>query len=193
MNIASKLFLPALFALAASNLSALGISGTAVQNASPLVGGNGSFLLVDTGGDGIDFNASSLGVSLSVGSTIGNDYVAGYNEVNTGFGVSLPGNANFTIGDGGTSNNDSFYILFFDVATTSNYTTAGGENFGTLDDASWNIGANNGASLQYGSAGTLAQFSTLSLTGTVVPEPSSAAVLIGAVALGFVATRRRKA
>jgi hypothetical protein len=177
----------------AVNLFGYSLSGTAATAVSNLVTGNSSFVIVDTSGsDTLDSSFFTAGLTLSAGSTIGDYYVAAYNSVAGGFGTSVPGNASFNIGTGGTAAEDYFYVVAFSNHSTASVTLAGGNTFGLLSGSDWQIDSNNGATESYGAQ--LEQFSTINgaqFTVAAVPEPSSYALLGGLLALGCVMLRRR--
>jgi len=184
-----SLFLSA-FAL---NLFGYSLSGTAASSVSNLVGGNSSFVIVDTSGnDTLDESFFTAGLTLSAGSTVGDYYVASHNSVASFFGTSLPGNASFNFGDGSTAAADYFYVVAFSDHSTTSVTLAGGNTFGLLSGTDWQLGSSNSNVDSYGSE--FEQFSNVNgaqFTVAAVPEPSSYALLGGLLALGCVMLRRR--
>jgi len=179
----------------AVNLHALNITGTAATSVTNLVAGNSTFVIVDTSGaDTLTSSAFTSGLTLTSGGSFGNYYVASYNAVVGGFGTTIPGNANFNLGDGSTSAGDTFYIVAFGTKSGDGITLSGGDTFGILAGSDWVLNANNSATEIYGS--DLQQFSTANgaeFSIAVVPEPSTFAALTGLCALGAVMVRRRRA
>lgn len=180
-----------LLSVAAINLNALQLSGTASTNTTNLAIGNSSFVIVDTtGGQTLTSADFTAGLTLTAGSSFGNFYVASYNGVAGGFGVSVAGNANFNLGDGATAASDYFYVVAFGTQSGNGITLTGGDTFGMLSAANWQLPVSNAALVSYGAE--LTQFPTVNGADfSVVPEPSSFALLTGVLALGWVAKRRR--
>jgi hypothetical protein len=176
-------------ALLVSAASAITFSGFAATGAT-IASGSSAFLVSD-GGDGFDFDATVAGLTFESGSTVGgtNDTVFAYNAaVNFGQTV-ISGNANFSNQDAGLGGGSAFALVFFDGVSTASYTTVGGQAFGFHTDTSWVIDANNAGTFGFGAQ--LTALSGIGSTGTVVPEPSSYALLGGLLALGCVMLRRR--
>jgi hypothetical protein len=179
-------------AFLASVASAATFNGFATTNAT-IAGGNSTFLISD-GGDGFDFDATIAGLTFAVGSSLGstNDTVFAYNasQAFPGDTFVISGNANFSNTSGGLSSGSEFALFLFDGVTGSSVTTVGGEAFGFHTGANWTVPANDAGTYSFG-----AQFTPLAgpvgAPGTVVPEPSSYALLGGLLALGCVMLRRR--
>ena len=172
--------------------SAATFNGFASTSAT-IASGNSTFLVSD-GGDGFDFDATVAGLTFAVGSSLGgtNDTVFAYNASQSfpgGVNV-ISGNANFSNTSGGLSAGSEFALFLFDGVTGSSVTTVGGESFGFHTGANWTVPANDAGTYSFG-----AQFTPLAgsvgANGTVVPEPSSYALLGGLLALGCVMLRRR--
>ncbi len=182
-----------LLSAAVLNLNALQLSGTASTAVSNLDQGDSSFVIVDTtGGDTLTAADFTAGVTLTAGTSFGNFYVAAHNAVAGGFGTSVPGNANFNLGDGTTASGDTFYVVAFNTQTGDGITLTAGDTFGILAGANWQLPASNSAILAYGA--DIAQFATIdgaANTIPAVPEPSAFAMLSGLLALSSVAIRRR--
>ena len=177
--------------LVASSSYGILLSGSAATAVTNLSTGDSSFVIVDTDGDGLDFSATSVGTSFAVGSSIGDDYIVAFNPVTTVFGTTLPGEANFNLGDGSTASGDSFYIIAFSTQSTNSFTVSSGDKYGILSHANWVLPSNNSGTFSYGS--DFNQFSNVDGAAfTVVPEPSTYAMFAGALALGYVMIRRRR-
>lgn len=195
-----QIYLILSFILLVVSANGVTFSGTAISSISNAVAGNSSFVVIDTGDDGIDFGANSLGVMLTSGSFIGstNDFVVSYNSVVSFIGTTVPGNATFTLdtdGNAGTGSNldenTPFYIIAFGTKFGDGITTEVGDTFGISQEANWVLPTTNGANPQFGSAFTQAAFIDAAGSG-IVPEPSAYAMLTGVLALGFTALRRRR-
>lgn len=81
--------------------------------------------------------------------------------------------------------------------TPGTYGFADGQSDGTVDLSG--VAVDEASALQYvrfevasNNIGTRVAFDNILVTGTAVPEPSAYAAILGVVALGFVASRRRK-
>lgn len=169
------------------------LSGTAAASVTNLVAGNSSFVIVDTAGDGLDFNINSVGATLASDTSFGDDYIAAYNSVVGVFAVDLPGGANFSLGVGGTAAGQQFYIVAFGTQSGDNITVAANDTFGVLAGSNWQLDSNNSGTFTYNTE--LEQFPTVNgaqFTVSPVPEPSAYALLSGVLALGWVMVRRRR-
>ena len=115
-------------------------------------------------------------------------------------GESLTG-INLTNFSGG----DELALVWLPGLDTSDTSLGGGQSYGLLSDSTWVAPADGGDSLVYQAISTssneffLPNATTLSVSDlqsqasfNVVPEPSAAAVLVGAVALSFASTCRRR-
>jgi hypothetical protein len=178
-------------ALLVSAASAVTFAGYAATGAT-IAGGSSSFLVSD-GGDGFDFDATIAGLTFAIGSTVGgtNDTVFAYNEAQA-FGptvVVVSGNANFSNTTAGLGAGSAFALVLFDGTSGASVTTVGGQAFGFHTDASWTIDANDAGT--FGFPANMTTLTGVGSTGTVVPEPSSYALLSGLLALGCVMLRRR--
>jgi hypothetical protein len=183
-----------LLSAAAVNLHGLQLSGTAATTVANLVPGNSSFVIVDTtGGDTLNSSAFTVGLTLTAGTSFGDYYVAAYNNVAGGFGVSVAGNALFNLGDGTTAGGDTFYVVAFGTNSGDGITLSGGDTYGILAGGNWQLDGNNSGIFSYGAGPTdLNQFGTANgAEFSVVPEPSTYAALAGLLALGYVMVRRR--
>jgi hypothetical protein len=179
------------FATFSVNLFGYTLSGTAATSAINIAAGNSSFVIVDTtGGDTLDSDFFTAGTTLTAGTSVGNYYIAAQNAVAGTFGVTVPGNATFTLGDGSTTGGDYFYVVAFGTNTGDNITLSVGDTFGLNRGIDWNLGSNTSATESYGP-----QFQQLSTVNgaqfSVVPEPSAYAALAGILALSCVMLRRR--
>ncbi|MGJ8641719.1 MAG: PEP-CTERM sorting domain-containing protein [Opitutaceae bacterium] len=188
-KIASFSFLLSAVAL---NLNAsVSIAGTASTAVTNLDAGDSTFVIVDTsGGDTLNAAAFIEGLNLKLGASFGDYYVAGANTVLSFFSTFVPGNAIFHYIEGGFSEGDRFYVVAFDTNVGEDITLNTGDTFGILSDVSWALPNDNGATFAYGSH--LAQFNDIDGAAfTVVPEPSTFAMLTGMLALSAVVMRRR--
>lgn len=190
----TAIFSSLLLTVAAFNLNAVSLSGTAVSSASNVSEGNSTFVIVDTtGGDTLNDSAFTVGLTLTSGTSFGDYYVAGYNGVVSGFGggFTVAGNSNFTLGtDGDTAGNDKFYVVAFGTQSGDGITLTGTDTFGLVSASNWVLPVSNGDTVLFG--GGISQ--VLSVNGgtfAVVPEPSAYAMLAGLLALGAVMIRRR--
>ncbi len=173
------------------NLFGYSLSGTAATSVTNLLAGDSSFVIVDTtGGDTLDSSFFTAGTTLKEGTSVGDYYIAAHNAVAGTFGVTVPGNATFSLGDGSTTGGDYFYVVAFGTNTGDNITLSVGDTFGLNRGIDWNLGSNNAATESYGS-----QFQQLPTVNgaqfSVVPEPSAYAALAGILALICVMLRRR--
>lgn len=173
------------------------------------VGDVGIFLIdtTDTGSTGFDvwsptLNSIAEGANLSSPATYGD---GGYVLMGTktaaaaGANITLPGGIAGIPLSNGVGQGDRFAIVTFDSSTT---VAIAGDTFKIWTDPTWIIPA-DGSTLGFqGSVTTgikqLGASATPVATGSVisaapVPEPSSFAALAGLIAVGFAATRRRRA
>tara|TARA_B110001469_G_C9617809_1_gene307739 strand:- start:151 stop:720 length:570 start_codon:yes stop_codon:yes gene_type:complete len=179
-----------LLSTAAISLNGLTLSGSAATGVTNLVGGNSTFVIVDTAGDGLDFGITNVGANLVAGASFGDDYIAAYNSVAVSFGTTVPGNAIFNLGTGGTAAGQQFYVVAFGTQSGDNITVTASDTFGVLAGSNWQLDANNSGTYSYGVE--LVAFPTVNgAEFTVVPEPSTYAALAGLLALGYVMVRRR--
>lgn len=200
----NKFLLTLASVVVASAANAYLISGTAILNpdandgSTTLPGGNLSFLVIDTAADGFDTGLTlSLGQDLSELAFIGDDdLIIGRSATffASEFFATVPGNANFNLGTNGISDGDQFGIVFFDNLSSTESITSAGNNYGFYTDSDWILGANNAASFDFGAADadTYQQLTGLSANQTVIPEPSTYALVFAGLALMGAVARRRK-
>lgn len=184
-------------ALLASSVSALTFSNFAASDvlgsdSDPIADGSAAFLIAD-GGDGFDFDPTAVGATYSVDSTIGstNDFIFASNSAQNFSTLSLiSGNANFTNTAPETASGFGFALLFFDGVTSTSFTTGGGENYGFYQGADWQIPSNDSGTFSFGT--DFEQFSSaIGPNGSVVPEPSTFALIAGCFGLAVAMVRRR--
>jgi hypothetical protein len=192
MNKKYILSLVAVLYCAASATASVNISGTSLLDADTLTAGQIGAYIVST--DGTSFGSlSSLdaGLSISDSSTYGGSFTFfGQNAVESVFGSTSLASGHDVFLTGGVDAGDSFAVLVYGTSTTN---TVLGDTYQIWTDSSWLMPA-DGAFEGFGSNGTFAQLSGVSShSGTVVPEPSTYAMLSGLCVLGFVALRRRRA
>lgn len=174
--------------------NAVTFTGNALTAPINAINTSSAYVVVDTAGDGFDFSASSLGVTFSVNTFITgtDDFVVGYNATTSGiFGANTGGGATFTLGDNDVTDADAFYMVIFGDTATATVTTTVGLGFGIATAGDWLVPGSNSAAPAFPDDYT--QVAGLNATGsTVVPEPSTYAMLSGLCVLGFAALRRRR-
>ncbi len=162
--------------------AAVSFGGTALLNAPSLAAGDVGVLLNDDGGVGFAALAGNIqpGLSLTSSSTYSGSWgsfsVLGSNTAANVFGsISLSGGASFSL-TGGIATSDSFAYVVYSGSTTTN----------------WQI-PSDGASLTWPANFTqITSSSSPAVTTSVVPEPSTYALLaLGGLALGAYRLRRR--
>lgn len=199
-----------LFALAALSTALVAHADISLSGIAVINGGGAAYqidpgtlhiLIVDTNNDGFQATANdffSLGDNLAIGTFLGggDDYIAArYATVGnaTTTGVSASGSlsfANLAVGD-------AFGFMVFEGLTTAD-TTITGASTGVaqwFNDAEWTIRADGGT---YGfnptvSASNHQQLSAASGTAySIIPEPSTYALIFAGVAMLGAVIRRRK-
>jgi hypothetical protein len=162
------------------------ISGTSLLNSAISGSSIGVYVASDSG----SFTESLMndlvsGISLTQGTAIGNYTILGTGNVGAAgpFGALVAG-VTFDLG-GNVAAGNEIGVLVFDTSTTS---TIGGDAYGIYTDA-WFVAA-DGSNLPLTSTGAPFQGAAVG-SSTVVPEPSSYALLGGLLALGCVMLRRR--
>lgn len=197
-----------LLSVASSAFASIQFSGTAILNSGAGTiwdSGTLAVYVVDTNNDG--FAASSTGV-LSVGDSVTAGSAFGSADDLVLFTVGTQGNnSTIAVVGGGTFNvpsgavtNDNFAIFVFDDETSAatQLTTAGTYGFFTsqgIGSGDWDLPA-DGETWGFQSSPSGSNFQQLSgVTGgslSVVPEPSSFALLAGVFGLAWIGVRRRK-
>lgn len=168
-------------------------SGTSLSNAPGLGSGKLGAYVVQKDGKAFSLASIDAGISLTPGSTFDGIYeiVGTQNTLEPVPSVlnTLPAGITFAL-DGGINTGDAFGIVVFD---SSGATTLAGDGFQLWQDPSWLV-PSDGSNVSFVAApvgGQFQQISTSGTTGTVVPEPSAFATMVGIMALGFAAIRRR--
>lgn len=178
----------AFFLTAGSLSAAVTISGTSLNNATGLSDGQVGVYVISNDGTAFSSVTSLLsGVSITDSSTYGSSFtVLGSNTAATGFGATTLSSGHSINLSGGVDNGDSFGVFVFESSTGN---TLAGDTFSVWSDASWVL-PSDGAQSDF--TNQLAQLSGSPIsTGTVVPEPSSFALLAGVFGLAWVMVRRR--
>jgi hypothetical protein len=180
----------AFIALASFATAGTTISGTALLNATGLSGGQTGVFVIDTDGSGFGSFTLDPG-TVNDASFYGSSFsVLGTKTAASVFGSTSLASGLEALYTGGVSNGDAFAIVAWD-----NITASAGDTYSFWTDASWTLPADTGATINFNSSGDAGTFLQLtgaaSGTGTVVPEPSSYALLGGLLALGCVMLRRR--
>lgn len=161
-----------------------GVTGAAGDHWYPNSGGQGLYLSIlynNAGEDGTYGNATGhRGNLIAVSNTGARTTLASWDWAalpTDGFSFSL-------------TTTDTTYSLLFNGATVSNYIL--GASSGTLTGLG-TIGANFNVNIHgQTAAGGANGFTLDALSVTAIPEPSTYAVICGALALGFVLARRRR-
>jgi hypothetical protein len=173
-----------LLSAVAANASIV-LSGAALMNSTINGYTTGVFVSSDSGSfDESLFAPLASGLSLTAGSTFGNYTVLGTSSTINAAGANsvLSAGISYDLG-GNISTGNEIGVLVFENSTVS---TVGGDAYSvyTNDWFTPSDGANGG--LQVGPF-----MGAAALSGTVVPEPSSYALLGGLLALTCVMLRRR--
>jgi len=175
--------------------AAVSFGGTALLNAPSLAAGDVGVLLNDDGGVGFAALTNNIqpGLSLTSSSTYSGSWgsfsVLGSNTAANVFGsISLSGGASFSL-TGGIATSDSFAYVVYSGSTT---TTVAGDPVLIWTAPNWQI-PSDGASLTWPANFTqITSSSSPAVTTSVVPEPSTYALLaLGGLALGAYRLRRR--
>jgi hypothetical protein len=196
-----KVFISTVCSLAVISISsaAISISGTALNNAPGVNAGNFGALLIKN--DGSAFDSSIFSSVLEGGDLTNNStYGIGYTLLGTNFAqdINIPiplgtlleysvANYSPTSGASGGSVGDNFAVLVFEASTVS---ATAGDGLLLFTDASWVVPADPSSS-NFGNEFTTLTTSASPVSGTVVPEPSSFALLAGCFGLAWVMGRRR--
>ena len=172
--------------------------------------GSTGIMVVDTAGDGFNStNASLLGESLAVGTTLGADDYIIDSTTAVDFGGGLTGFTSsvstFTLGTGGVGAGDDMRIYWFDSPLLGDPLVSG-QTYGsfrtdTIDGPSnGNLGfeipgdGNSNNIFAYSTSvvgGVLSDASFIANNDTIIPEPGTGVLLGGAAFLMFLRRRRR--
>jgi len=173
------------------------ISGTSILDDEILGSSVGVYISSNTGSfNEVLFEEIYEGTSFTNGSSVfdeNNQPIAGYTvlgsaPVNTaGTNGALGAGITFDLG-GNVATGNEIGVLVFSSSTTS----AINEDTFSIWTNDWLVAA-DGSNLSLTGTGAPYMGGTAAGTGTVVPEPSTYAMLAGALALGYVMVRRRKA
>ncbi len=202
-----------LFAALALSVTAakasISLGGNAFNNAPGISAGDVAYFIVDINGTGFS-SLSNASVPFSVGESLAS--VSAFGSGNYAF---LPNNADVTgkktatlLGStvllsggfasvalaNGISTGDAFAAVVFSNSTT---TALANDTYTVWTDPTWVIPA-DGSSLTFSTTSgaalkAITSTATATFTGSIVPEPSAFAALAGLAALGFAASRRRRA
>lgn len=169
--------------------AAITISGTALLNTSGVADGDLAVFLVSV--DGTSFNGSSFNITEGADLTNSSTYGPSFTVITTEFASEFFGNISVSTTTavsltGGIDTGDAFGILTFDGGSTN----ASAGVFEIWTAANWDMpldGITENFDIE------LTQLNSVgpSFTGTVVPEPSSFALLAGCFGLAWVMVRRR--
>ena len=185
-----SLFAAAMLTASISQATSFTLNGTAINNAPGLNDiDDVTVWVINSGGSAFDsssFGSLPAGISFTDGGSINGYEIAvsssiiGADESRFVFG---PGTIEVTANPG-----NAFGALVFDSSTNE---TAAGDSYSVFSDSSWVLPA-SGATITFGATDQPNTLSADGFTSTVVPEPSTYAVLAGLCALSFVIVRRRR-
>jgi hypothetical protein len=192
-----KKTLAIIIAVCSSTLSYASVtfSGTSLLNAPGVAVGDVGVLLNDNNGVGFSALSGNIGAGLSLTDSAtfsgawGNFTVIGSNTAVSTFGnVNLSGAANFNL-TGGVGTGDSFAYVVFSSSTS---TTIASDPVTIWSASNWLIPADGAALTWPANFEQMGSSSSPIVTTSVVPEPSTYALLVlGGLALFFVARRRK--
>lgn len=186
-----NILLFAFLALPVASYAAFTINGTALQNATNLFAGDvGVYIVSNDGTPFSSLTSLSDGLSLTDSTTYGSSFsvfsLSSTNTVQNVFGSLILGSGVSTdLNVDGINTGDAFGVVVFSNSTTN---TSAGDTFYVYTNAGWTVG-NDGDFDFPADYDTFSGASTS--TGTVVPEPSSFALLAGVFGLAWVMVRRR--
>ncbi len=172
------------------------LNGIAFLNAPAIALNDVAYFIVDINNTGFTSISFTPGESLTTVASYG-DYALLGSKTATALStnITLSGAFSGVALSNGVSVGDRFAAVVFSNSTT---TALSGDTYTIWTDPTWVIPA-DGSTLSYQASPTGSNFKQLGttssavITGTVVPEPSAFAALAGLAALGFAASRRRRA
>lgn len=179
------------FVAVSAGYSAVTITGTSLKDVTGLSSGDFGAYLVST--DGSPLTAGSFSFSPGASVTDSATYGPSFSLVGTNTASEFLGTTSLASGHsfdlvGGIDSGDVFGIITF---TNSTSTLLAGDSFYVWTSGNWDVPI-NGQTETFGTELSQLDGVAASSTGTVVPEPSSYAMLLGAAAMAMVTLLRRK-
>jgi len=170
----------------AGNLSSSIFDGPTGSNLAPV--GTLGLLIVDTEGDGISlFTAAPIDDETFFNGT--DDYIGGIASSSEFFGTASVAFSNEEVSNPLLSAGDEFYIAWFPGIAASATELTSGADYGLVRGSDWVLAASGSVT-----EGSVTGGNTIfSVGGAIaVPEPSTYAAILGFLAFGFVAYKRRR-